>query len=230
MIGNIVGVMAEQAAGTRERLVEAAAAVIEEGGESAIRLRDIATKVGVAEPSIYHFFKNRDDLVAAAQEHRFVRQQAQIRRFFAERVGAARTRADFLDVVRATVDDALALGDRVAVRRGRMNVLGSAQSRPALARRLAALHHEASQELAGPIRRAQQSGWIRADLDAEALASWTMSMANARIFIELDPDRIEGPFGQHWNAIAVEAVLAVIGAPSPAVLDQVAMAATTPTD
>ena len=59
--------------GTRQQLIEATMVAIAYGGESSVRVSAIATAVGVKEPSVYHFFKNRDALVEAAQIERYRR-------------------------------------------------------------------------------------------------------------------------------------------------------------
>lgn len=48
---------------TRQRLIDSAVEVVSTPGEAALRLSEIATKVGVKQPSIYHFFSSREDLV-----------------------------------------------------------------------------------------------------------------------------------------------------------------------
>ena len=54
-------------------MLEVAIAAIDEKGESGVRVNDIATEVGVAITSLYHYFGSRDGLVVAAQTERYLR-------------------------------------------------------------------------------------------------------------------------------------------------------------
>ena len=56
----------EIAESTRSRILNAAIEMMESGGESSVRLSAIAEAMGIKEPSIYHHFANRTELVNAA--------------------------------------------------------------------------------------------------------------------------------------------------------------------
>ena len=58
---------------TRAKLLNATIEAIAAGGESSVRVSTVASAVGVREPSVYHFFKNREALVEAAQIERYRR-------------------------------------------------------------------------------------------------------------------------------------------------------------
>ena len=62
-----------EAANTRARLLNAAVFVIDQGGVKALKVRDVSARAGVKEPSVYHYFGNRDGLVEAAQAKRYIR-------------------------------------------------------------------------------------------------------------------------------------------------------------
>jgi AcrR family transcriptional regulator len=49
--------------GTRERILEVAAALFAERGYAATSVRDIAAELGIANPSLYHHFKSKSDLL-----------------------------------------------------------------------------------------------------------------------------------------------------------------------
>jgi AcrR family transcriptional regulator len=56
----------EIAESTKSRILNAAIAMMDEGGEAAVRLGAIAENLGIKEPSIYHHFTNRTELINAA--------------------------------------------------------------------------------------------------------------------------------------------------------------------
>ncbi len=58
----------EQLAAMRERILDAAMALLQEGGPDAITIRAIAERVGVSHMVLYTYFENRDALLAALRE------------------------------------------------------------------------------------------------------------------------------------------------------------------
>ncbi len=56
----------EQAALTRTRIIEGAAAVFEQRGYEGARIEDIASKAGVAVPTVYKVFANKRNLLKAS--------------------------------------------------------------------------------------------------------------------------------------------------------------------
>lgn len=78
-------------------------------GEAALRLADIATRVGVTQPAIYSFFEHREDLVIAAHRERFRRFTMEAFRG-SDQSGLDRlTRAEYLAVARADMNQALTI-------------------------------------------------------------------------------------------------------------------------
>ncbi len=194
------------AADTPSRLVEAAVAMIDQGGEGSVRLRDIAATAGVTLPSIYHFFGSRDGLIEQAQAARYLRTQMGIAKAFHDAVQGSNDRHSFEAAVERLLTSALDT-TRASLRSVRIEVLGSAQSRPRLAALLAAQQRAANEAFAAPLRHAQRHGWMRRDLDAATVAAWALAMVTGRLFVETDPlfDDLST-----WDALATEAVLRAI--------------------
>lgn len=193
---------------TRQRIVDTAIGIITIGGESTLRMRDVAERVGIREPSIYHFFANREQLIEAAQAECWRRDQTEMVALFADLIGSARTRDEFVDTV-ATVLRRVFAPDRWAHRSTRIAVLGSAQSRPSLAAVIAESQQQVQEALAAVVRRAQDNGWVRGDLDARMFAAWVLGMVNGRVLVEMAPDAAD--FAA-WDRIAIDAVTAVLTA------------------
>jgi hypothetical protein len=99
----------------------------------------------------------------------------------------------------------------VGVRSARVNVLGSAQTRPELARQLADAQRVANKALAEPLRFARDKGWVRKDVDLEILAAWVIGQINGRVLMEIDPIADDM---KKWDDISIDAVLAMLGHPS----------------
>ena len=194
---------------TRELLLEAAIEVIESEGEQAVKVRDIATRAGVTEPSLYHFFGDRNGLIEEAQAVRFGRGQMDVLAGFANAILDCRSREEFVELVRTAFTNALQPA-RAPQRFTRVNVLGSIQGRPNLQERLADYQRETNKVVGDALRVAQKLGFVRPDLDCYVLAVWTVGLATGRVLIEIDPTLVDG---DAWNHLAVEALLAATGNP-----------------
>jgi len=164
---------------------------------------DVAERVGIQEPSIYAFFKNRDDLVVEASAARYQRGLLDLSAVFAQMVTNATSRADF----RAAVETVLAAAfteERVPFRWARIGVLELARTRPKLAARILRVQQEADEQLGNAISDAAQRGWVRSDVDPVMLARWIIAMVNSRVFLELDPERHGAA---DWDQLTTESIL-----------------------
>jgi AcrR family transcriptional regulator len=191
---------------TRERLIEAAVELIEEHGVSRLRLREVAARVGIQEPSIYSFFKGRDDLVAEASAARYQRGLLDLSAVFARMLTTVTTHDEFRAAV-TTVLSAAFTEERVPFRWARIGVLELGRTRPLLAARILRAQEEADETLGATIRQAAERGWIRDDVDPVMLARWIIGLVNARVFLELDPERRGA---SDWDRLTTEAVLSMM--------------------
>ena len=190
---------------TRTRLIEATIEAISVGGESSVRVQNIAAAAEVKEPSVYHFFKNRVELVEAAQAERYRRSYFEMFVPFKAVVDMAETKEEFQTAIRKLFTF-MYVPDRHEIRSVRINVLGSAQTSPTLAIEIRRMNREVAQEMADLVAGLQKKKWVRQDLDTLAFAYWVMGQINGRVLAEMDPDHVAL---EAWNKVSVEAVLRV---------------------
>lgn len=200
---------------TRERLVEAAVALIDEHGIDRLRLSDVAVAVGIAEPSVYKSFASKDALVIAASIVRYERGLLDMSAAFVKLVEQARSREDFRTAVRSILQSAFD-EERAHLRASRLNVIDLAQHRPELAEQVLAAQRRTDEVLGAALARAAASGWIRSDIDPEALGLFAYTVINGRTIIELDPRRSHAA---EWDRLAIEGVLAAFEGAPPAGTD-----------
>lgn len=197
----------EHEAGTKERLLVAAVNVINERGVKGIRIREIAASAGVREPSVYHFFGNREGLVEAALVERFNVQLSELFHAFGAELKNCRTHEDFVALIRSLFDRSFDDG-RNKVRSMRADIIGSAQSRPQLKEAITEKMLESYSELNSYIEGAQIRGWVDPKLDGLTFAAWVMSLINGRVYIEMNPE----PYSlEVWKKLTVDAVLLALG-------------------
>jgi AcrR family transcriptional regulator len=202
-----------RATDTRSQLLEAAIAVIEQGGEAAVRVRDIAAAAGVTYPSLYHFFGDRDGLIEAAQAERYRRGLHEALEPFRRAVEQCRTERDFHTALRDAARQIYS-PERVAVRRTRINVLGSAQNRPQLAALLVEAQRAQNEDFAAILALGRDRGWVRDDVDLLMLAAWINGQSNGRMLIEMDLERADEAA---WNEVSFDATVRVITGKPPLV-------------
>jgi AcrR family transcriptional regulator len=188
---------------THDRLLDATVAVVDAEGVKAVRVRDIAAVAGVREPSVYHYFGSRDGLIEAALVARYKRQLMQIIAPLKQLAAQCETRDEFKQMIRGVVAS-IVDPQRIAVRSVRADVIGSAQSRPALKEAIAAATRESNQGIADVISHGQSKGWVRDDINPLAFAVWYTGMVNGRILYEMDPQQCSA---LAWDHIALDATM-----------------------
>ena len=190
---------------TRAKLLNATIMAIDAGGEVSVRVSNVASAVGVREPSVYHFFKNREALVEAAQIERYRRSYSEMMVPFEAAALMADSWDDFERSVRK-IFAAVYSPDRAQLRSIRKTVMGAAQSSPAIAAAVIEINHETAESLARVMTFGQEKGWVTKDLDAMALAYWGIGQINGRVMAEMNPSQVDL---DAWNKVSIEAVLGV---------------------
>jgi len=189
----------------RERMINVAVELIAEGGEASVRVSKIAEVVGVKEPSIYHHFKNRTELVTAAYVEWYwqcLRTDVPVDSIML----VVDNREDYERALRKSMEWSYR-PERHKDRAIRASVLGAAQTNPDLAVAINKINQRFLSSLADSLRLAQSKGWARADLDPMATAYWLHGQINGRVVAEMDPGAVD--FAA-WDAISFEMVFALL--------------------
>lgn len=176
-------------ASSRARLLEAAIEVIEAEGEAAVRVDRIAESAGVAKPSLYHFFGDRDGLIVAAQAARYERS---LRIIDVDMVLSCDSQEDFAALILAAIDS-FSSPDGAARRRLRIQVLGSAISRPALRNAVREAETRSVTEISRMLAFGQKLGWITKEFTTSALSEWYFGLMLGRHLVEeygTEPDAV----------------------------------------
>jgi AcrR family transcriptional regulator len=197
----------------RQRLLEAALDHLESSSEADLRVTEIARKADVAVGLIRHHFGSRDGLVTAAQQVRLegaVRTDLEAAKAF---VRSAKDAEEFIDGMRG-LTELLLDPSRRDIRLSRIAVIGTAHGRPDVRERYAVTIKELIDALNVLVLQAQESGLVRRDLDARAIATFIQAYALGMILHDLDdeavdPDRIVDVI------VAVVQGLLISAAPSP---------------
>lgn len=188
---------------TRTRILEAAISAISENGEGALRVQKIAEEVGVREPSVYHFFKNREALVEAAHIERYRRSYYEMVIPFQAGAALADTAEDFYRIVKKILI-LVFVPEREDIRSTRLSVMGAAQTSHAIVEDINQINFEVCSAVAEELRSAQEKNWIRQDIDPLASAYWIIGQIMGRVMAEMDQTRVNL---EHWSEISQSAIL-----------------------
>jgi AcrR family transcriptional regulator len=171
-------------ASARDRILAAAVGIVARDGEAALRLADVAAEAGVALSLTTHYFRTRDHLVAEALAARFAGLVRDDLRRVAASVDAGDAAA-FWSGVRRLTGEVLDRG-RAPQRLMRLATIGGAHGRPDLAARLGEELTALLDEFGAVLAAAQARGYIRADVDARALATFIHAYTLGMVAADLD--------------------------------------------
>ena len=193
--------MAEQPdPSTRQRLIDATLAMIDEHGIDAVKVVDVAERANTTTGSLYWFFKNRQALVNAALAEQYVIHMratlASIEDSFEQLYSLYSHGIDPREP------------ERVDARRRQVRVLADALDDPELATDVAEIQRELLTRATRLTEELQSSGLARSDFDPYSAALYIQAMAIGLAVIDLAPDLAPDP--EKWwrvNQLVVKAFL-----------------------
>lgn len=196
---------------SRDRILAAAIDVIEREGEAALRVDRIAQAAEITKPSIYHFFHDRDGLIVAAQADRYRRSiNFGLLSLDFDRVLDCDSQAHFAGLLYSAVSSSTS-ADGVLRRRLRVQVLGSAVTRPELQKSIEQVHRESIITLAKVFGYGQKRGWVQSNFSPSALAAWWYGTIGGRHLVE---DYSETADADEWPQITWSAIVHLLGFPA----------------
>ena len=193
---------------TRAKLIEVASVLLASEGEAGIRLADVAKKAKVRQSTIFYHFKDRTDLIEAAQLERY-------RSTYLDVIEPIRAALKFSDTpdqweaaVRKVFSDSFVPG-REDVRSARASVIGMALTSKRLRKSVAEINREVIEHICALISVAKERGWVKDTYSSVALTSVLMSLVHGRTLIEIDS---EFEHFSEWNHLAVDLAISLLTA------------------
>jgi len=192
---------------TAELILTEARAMIEENGDNAFRVTDLATRCNVAIGLLYHYFKDRDGLIAAVRESQFL---AHIESDVAMLSNIVTEDGDLDAVLKILVDDFANPHSKVRneFRLDRMDALVSARHNPDLLKRLTDAEARLTVEIIATIQQAKLDGLVDPSVDDKALAFMLevipLGTALANVYGEYMPDP------EAWRALMRRMLLSLV--------------------
>lgn len=154
---------------TAELILAEARAMIEESGDNAFRVSDLAARCNVAIGLLYHYYKDRDGLIAAVRESQFL---AHVDSDVANLSRIVSKDGDLDAVLKVLVDDFCNPHsvERNEFRLDRMDALVAARHNLELRKRLTNVESRLSSEIVATVQQAKLDGLVDPTVDDKALA------------------------------------------------------------
>ncbi|MEY2975682.1 MAG: hypothetical protein RIR49_2102 [Actinomycetota bacterium] len=172
----------------RDEILRVAVEIIDEHGEAALRMADVAERAGVAIALISHHYMSREGLITEAQMTRFRRLPFLDNERIEEGLMATSEVAEFRSGMRALTRDVIGSA-RAAFRMERVTVIASSFGRDDLTERLRAATGEITDGLERVIALAQRVGFVRPEFDPRAISLAVQAYAIGLVIADLDPAR-----------------------------------------
>ena len=154
---------------TAAAIVREAKAIIDERGEAALRVTELAERCGVAPSVLYHHFRDRDDIVAAVRVAEFT---ARVEADSAQIGDMSLSVNNLAQILSVLIDDMAdpRNEERRQYRHERMQALVAARLNPDLQQRLTTAQEQLSQVITDAVQKAQAAGLLDESLDPKAMA------------------------------------------------------------
>ena len=154
---------------TEALILHEARKMLEESGESAFRVTELARRCDVAVSLLYHYFRDRDGLLAAARQAQFV---ARINEDVAKMSRVVTDDHSLADVLSMIIDDFCdpRNEERRLLRLDHMEVLAATRHDPALRDRLTRAQAELSAAICDAVDKAKADGMLDPRVDTKAFS------------------------------------------------------------
>lgn len=178
-------------------------------GEAAIRTKSIAAAAGVTEPTLFHYFENREGLIEAAQSEWYREHQHDMLIPLRNAVLKCTSREEYIEVLRRSLIAGFA-PEREPLRAMRVAILGSAMTRPQLKMSLAKAQAKSTLVVNEATNYAKLNGWIPRDINNEAIAQWIVAVMTGRVVGELNYDPV---VLDSMTEMTIKALFAILSLP-----------------
>lgn len=192
---------------TATAIVREAKTIIDERGEAALRVTELAERCGIAPSVLYHHFKDRDDIIAAVREAEFTARIANDTEMIA---GMSMSAGNLDKILQILIDDMSnpRNEERVQYRHERMQALVAARHNPDLQERLTTAQHELSTAIQAAIRDAKESGLLDRSLDDKAMAFLFEVIPLGTALATVYGNNL--PSTKDWNELLTRVILALM--------------------
>ncbi len=172
----------------RQRIVDAAVAAIDTGGEAAVRISTVARDAGVTQGMISYYFGGREGLIQEAQLIRFSSTVTDDIKALEKKARETTEVQDLREFLLGVTHQVVSLS-RASARATRLMAIGAALPRPELLEVIAQAQSQLVDEMEKVILIGQARDLVRKELDPRALAVFILSYNTGLVVADIDQQR-----------------------------------------
>lgn len=192
---------------TAAAIVREAKALIDERGEAALRVTEIAERCGVSPSVLYHHFRDREDIISAVREAEFVARIEADAKVIGSLAVSTDNAAEIMSLIVNDMSDPRN-EERRRYRHERMQALVAARLDPELQSRLVAAQEQLSSVIIGAVSDAQTAGLLDPTLDPAAIAFLFEAIPLGTALATVYGDQL--PSEQAWTDLLTRVVTALM--------------------
>lgn len=193
---------------TAESIVDAALSIAGAGPVADLTMEQVQLESGASTSSMYHYFGNRQGLLAAVEKERYRRLALAEDRGRLEVGADSQSAEEFLQFIADELAQIATDADAVEVRRQRLRVAATALDDEDVYVRMAVIQGEMFRVIGQMIADGQQRGLVNPEVDPVACCAWFHGMCLGRTVTERTHADTDS-----WLAVAVPAALAPLRVP-----------------
>lgn len=188
-----------------QKLLDTAVELLNETPIEQLSLVMVLQHSGVSNGSLYHHFEDFQDLVEHAIVQRFTKGLNDSLAAIAQLLDLT-DESEFRERVKEIV---FTFHDqsRRPFRMARLETLGALTSRPRLAERIGRAQFDSNMKQAGYFAELQKRGWLRGDLDAATISTFTTATVLGRVVDDIASEHIDQDEWSRVSWIATSAIL-----------------------
>ena len=174
---------------TRQKLIEAAAELIQEFAPETITTDMVLAHSGISKGSLYHHFEDLADLVETVLIAQFSRIVDENAIFLRETIETAQSSGEILDKLRA-LTQTLQASERRSARVNRARLIVFSHDNPRLAKKLADEQNRLTSAYRDTIKIGIKRGVIRPDINPFAMAVFIQSFTLGKLIDDIAHDHV----------------------------------------
>lgn len=187
---------------TKERLLDAATALVEAFDIGEITSEMVLESSGISRGSLYHHFEDFSDLLEQALVRKFAALVDANIVAFEELLRSSRSQADMLAGL-SLAARAIHAPERSANRFFRARIIALSEANPRLTLRLAAEQKRLTDALADLFAENQRRGWMRPGVNPAVASIFVQAYTLGRVIDDVAAERIDP---EEWNAFIDDAI------------------------
>ena len=181
---------------TRQAILDEAVDALTRGGDSALRVHDVARTVGCSVSALYVHFGSREGLAEVALVERFRRLNDECGDMLTEALHRAKSVTAVRRALSAHVAE-LCAPEQAPVHLARAEVVAAARTRPTVRQALVDIESQRHNALRDALLGTRQRQLVRGDLDPDAVATLVRSSSMAHAMALSDGS----PVGTPWRTV-----------------------------